>query len=225
MKTYLSILAIALSIFSCKNETKENIVKSPEKELTIAEKIAEAHGFNNWSKVKELAFTFNVDAESNHFDRSFIWNPKTNQVTAITRKDTISYSRKKVDSLSLRADQGFINDKFWLLPAFQMVWDSGTTFSKSTKEIAPISKDSLNKITLTYSKDGGYTPGDAYDFFYDNNYLIKEWIFRQANSEKPSMITAFSDYKTVKGISFPTKSTKDGENWSLYFTDVKIKTE
>ena len=222
MKTHLLILSISLSLLSCKNEVKKETVT---KALSISEKIAEAHGFSNWKNVTEIQFTFNVDRDSSHFDRSFIWSPKTNQVTAITTKDTITYLRKNVDSLSLNADQSFINDKFWLFPAFQLAWDKGTTISKPRREIAPISKDSLNKITLTYNSEVGYTPGDAYDIFYDTNYHIKEWIFRKANQEKPSMTTAFSNYKTIKGISFPTKSTKEAKNWALYFTDVKIKTE
>ncbi|WP_375238230.1 hypothetical protein [Aurantibacter sp.] len=225
MKTYILIIGLSLSLFSCKNDIKKDTPKTSNTKLTIAEKIAEAHGLSNWKNVTEIKFTFNVDRDSSHFDRSFIWKPKTNQVTAITVKDTISYFRKNVDSISLRADQSFINDKFWLLPAFQLAWDKGTTISKPKREIAPISKDSLNKITLIYNSELGYTPGDAYDIFYDKNYHIKEWIFRQANQEKPSMITVFSEYKTIKGISFPTKSTKETPNWSLYFTDLKITTE
>jgi hypothetical protein len=226
MKTLSSILLISILLVSCKTDPKpseQTIVT--EKELSAADKIAEAHGFKNWSRVKELAFTFNVDKDSTHFERAYIWNTKTNEVTAMTVNDAITYQRKQVDSLSLRADQGFINDKFWLLPAFQLVWDSGTTISKPVKEQAPISNDSLNKITLSYSNNGGYTPGDAYDFYYDENYYIKEWIFRKGNSKEPSIITAFSDYKTIEGLSFPTKSKKKDNNWSLYFTDIKVKTE
>jgi hypothetical protein len=222
MKKLIYITFIGLSFISCKQKSE---TKQPEKKISVAEKIANAHGFENWKQVSQIQFTFNVDRDSSHFDRSYICKPKTNQVTAITTKDTITYLRKNVDSLSLNADQSFINDKFWLFPAFQLTWDKGTTISKPKIEIAPISKDRLNKITLTYNSEVGYTPGDAYDIFYDTNYHIKEWIFRKANQEKPSMTTAFSNYKTIKGISFPTKSTKEAKNWALYFTDVKIKTE
>ena len=225
MKSQLTFILLISLIFSCKDEPKAITLDSETTALNIAEKIANAHGYDNWKTVSELAFTFNVDRDSSHFERSFIWQPKTKKVTAINQKDSITYNRKQVDSLSLRADQAFINDKFWLLPAFQMLWDSGTSITTPRREVAPISQDSLNKITLTYNNDGGYTPGDAYDFYYDKNYLLKEWIFRKGNSKKPSMTTAFSEYETIQGISFPTKSTKDGDRWSLYFTDIKIKTE
>ncbi len=225
MKNKGLIIIVLLLCFSCKKDTKTTTPEIEKTPLSIAEKIANAHGYEHWKNVSELKFTFNVDRDSSHFERSFIWQPKTKKVIAINKKDSVTYNRNKVDSLSLRSDQAFINDKFWLLPAFQMVWDSGTTISEAKTEIAPISKDSLSKITLTYSNDGGYTPGDAYDFYYDKNYHLKEWIFRKGNSEKPSMITAFSEYKTIEDISFPTKSTKDGKSWSLYFTDIEIKNE
>ena len=223
MKIHIAVLSLAFILFSCKKETSTKVKE--EKQLTIAEKIANAHGFQKWNNVKEIAFTFNVDRDSSHYERSWIWKPKTNEVTAISATDTLTFLRKNVDSLSLRADQGFINDKFWLLPAFQLVWDSGTQISKPIKEKAPISKKELNKITLLYIGNGGYTPGDAYDFYYNEDYFIEEWIFRKSNSEKPSMTTSFSEYKTIENISFPTKSIKEYENWSLYFTDIQIETE
>jgi hypothetical protein len=225
MKTYFLALTVVLSTISCKNKPNNEARKPIEKELTIAEKIGKAHGFDNWKNVKELAFTFNVDRDSSHFERTWIWKPKTNHVTSISKNDTISFYRKDVDSLSLRADQGFINDKFWLLPAFQLLWDKGVTVSEPIKAVSNFSKDSLNKITLTYNKEGGYTPGDAYDIYFDENFILKEWIFRKENQEKPSMLTAFSNYKTINNISFPTKNTKTNGNWALHFTDVKIKTE
>ena len=174
---------------SCKQSEKQTT--KPVKELTVAEKIAEAHGINHWNKVTELTFTFNVDKDSTHYDRTWIWKPKTNQVTAISKTDTITYLRAEVDSLSQRADQGFINDKFWLLAPFNLIWDSGTTISESVEETAPISKKILYKITLTYPNEGGYTPGDAYDFYYNSDFFIEEWVYRKGNAKEPSMMSTW----------------------------------
>jgi len=113
MKAY-PLFVIALLIFSsCKQENKE--ATAEVKELTIAEKIAQANGIDNWKNVNEIKFTFNVDRADSHFERSWTWNPKTDDVTMMTSADTVSYNRKSIDSLSMRADQGFINDKYWLL--------------------------------------------------------------------------------------------------------------
>lgn len=218
MKNTILLLGILIVLISCKKEEK----KAVEKELTIAEKIANAHGFENWDTVSKIAFTFNVDKDSTHFERSWTWKPKTNDITLISKKDTITYNRKSIDSLSLKADQGFINDKFWLLIPFQMVWDSGTTISDPTQEKAPISEKLLNKITLRYSNNGGYTPGDAYDLFYDDSFIIKEWVFRKSNSKTPSMITSFENHKDFNGIKIALNHIKKGENWNLNFTNIQV---
>jgi len=218
MKNTFLILCTFITLISCKKEEKKEVTK----ELSIAEKIANAHGFENWNTVSEIAFTFNVDKDSTHFERSWAWKPKTNDVRLISNLDTIHYNRKNVDSLSVKADQGFINDKFWLLAPFQLVWDSGTTITEPTQEKAPISETLLNKITLVYAIEGGYTPGDAYDFYYDDNYRIKEWVYRKGNAEAPSMITSFENYKDFNGIKIALEHIKKGDNWNLNFTNIQV---
>ena len=133
-------IAIAVFIFTnCKQKPKTKEVKP---EISVAQKIANAHGFKHWNKVSKIQFTF---AEK----RSWIWHPKTNAVTLMTENDTLNYNRKQVDSTTLKADQAFINDKFWLLIPFQLVWDKSANISAPEKAIAPISKMQLNKITIT----------------------------------------------------------------------------
>ena len=220
MKKLIYITFIGLIFIGCKQKS-ETI--QPQKEISIAEKIAKAHGFENWKHVSEIQFTFNVDKDSSHFGRSWIWKPKANEVTSFSKKDTINYNRSKIDSTLTKTDSGFINDKYWLLVAFQLIWDNGTTISKTTKETAPISKSKLNKITITYPNEGGYTPGDAYDIYYGNDFLIKEWIFREANQKEPSMITTFENYQDFNGIKIALDHKKAEGNWNLKFTNIKIK--
>lgn len=227
MNRLLSILCMALVMLSCKSETNERqpiSVTSTEttKEIAIAEKIANAHGFKNWKTVNQIQFRFNVNRNGNTSGRSWTWSPKTNDITLVSDQDTISYNRKSVDSLSLNADKGFINDKFWLLVPFQLIWDEGTTISEPTKAEAPISKNTLNKITLTYGNEGGYTPGDAYDIYYSDDYLIREWIFREGNSETPSMSTTFENYKTYNGIKIATDHKMKEGDFNLFFSNIKV---
>ena len=118
MKNFICVLALAFIVVSCKENKKS--VKTPTS-LSIAEKISNAYGFENWKKVSQIKFTFNVDRDSSHFERSWSWNPKTSDVTLISNNDTISYNRKLVDSLSLDTDKKFINDKYWLLVPFQLI--------------------------------------------------------------------------------------------------------
>jgi hypothetical protein len=222
MRSAIIFFTSIVLLFSCNSNLKQEVAQT-EQQKSVQEKIAESHGFKNWDQVSKLHFTFNVDREGNHFDRSWIWEPKNNRVTMITATDTISYNLSAVDSLSLNADRAFINDKFWLLIPFQLVWDTNTTISETEKVLAPIGNDSINKITITYPSDGGYTPGDAYDIFYNDNYVIEEWIYRRGNSPEPSLTNSFENYITVNGIKFAQDHKQPGLDWNLNFTNIKVE--
>lgn len=230
MKNLLAILFVSTLLFSCNNTKKsqdavENEQSISNENLSTAEKIANANGFENWKDVTEIAFTFNVDRADNHFDRSWVWKPKTGDIIMMSAKDTVNYNRSKMDTLIMKTDGAFINDKYWLLAPFQLVWDKGTTFSEKEKVVAPISKDTLNQLTIVYGNDGGYTPGDAYDFFYGKDFKIKEWNYRKGNSETPSMSTTWEDYENFNGIEI-AKTHKDSTgNFKLYFTNISVRNE
>lgn len=221
MKPILYAVCFLFLITSCKSDKKEDI-KTNEQELTTAQKIANASGFENWKNVSQIDFTFNVDRDTTHFERSWVWKPKTGDVRLISGKDTISYNRKSVDSISLNADKGFVNDKYWLLAPYQLVWDASTKISDPLKAEAPISKLEMNKVTITYSDGGGYTPGDAYDLYFNDDYLLKEWVYRQGNSKEPSMMTTWEDYEDFNGLKLAKTHKKPDSNWKLHFTNIKV---
>jgi len=230
MTRLFTILSLFIILVSCKTETKNaetisETISEEKKELTIADHIAKAHGFDNWKNINEIKFTFNVDRGENHFERTWKWQPKENYVVSMVSKDSITmYNRSETLAPNFVAvDKGFINDKYWLLVPFQLIWDEGTTISEPTKEEAPISKTELNKITLTYGNEGGYTPGDAYDIFYDDDYMIREWVFREGNSETPSMTTTFENYEDFNGIKIAKDHKMADGNFNLYFSNIKVK--
>ncbi|OUR94406.1 hypothetical protein A9Q87_01845 [Flavobacteriales bacterium 34_180_T64] len=219
MKNYFLILSILLIYASCQ---KNKTVIKESKVSTVAEQIANAHGLSHWNKVSQIKFTFNVDRDSSHYERSWSWKPKTNDVSLITNTDTIKYNRTDIDSISINADKAFINDKYWLLVPFQLVWDESTTITEPVQTEAPISKKLLNKITLTYSNEGGYTPGDAYDIYYSDDFLIQEWVFRKANSKDATLTSTFENYQTFNGLKIALTHKKPERNWNLNFTDVIV---
>lgn len=221
---YLSIICLLL-VSSCKSDKEEKITEDIQvkQELTVAEKIANAHGFENWKNVSKVQFTFQVDKDSVKGNgRAWIWFPKENRVLLKDNDKSYDYIRNEVDSTTIVADKSFINDKFWLLIPFQLVWDTSAEISTPKKAEAPISKKELHMITLTYSDEGGYTPGDAYDIFYDDDFIIKEWVFRKGNSDEPSLTTTFENIKDYNGIKIATDHKQEGGHWNLNFTDVSI---
>ena len=218
----IKLVLLGLLFIGCKTEKKETPPKE-EKTYDIVEKIANAHGFQNWKNIGELHFTFNVNRDSSHFERSWIWNIKDNKVTAISQNDTTTYQRSKLDSTTNKINGKFINDKYWLLAPFNLVWDKGNyTFDHQEKEMAPISKKPMHRLTIVYGTEGGYTPGDAYDFYFGDDYRLQEWVFRKENQPEASLVTTWEDYIEKDGLQIAQTHTND-EGFSLYFTKLEVK--
>ncbi len=228
MKIKLTTLIFCILLVACKNDSAKIVQESTPEEpkiQTLAEKIAYAHGYDNWSNVEQFEFTFGGKIEEPQSGRSWQWKPKTNDITMMTSSDTISYNRNSMDSLALRTDPAFINDKFWALIPFQLIWDEGLTISEPIKAAAPISKTELSKVVMTYSNEGGYTPGDAYDLYIDEDYMIREWSFRKGNAEEPSLSNTFENYSDYNGIKV-AQDHKFGEgDRNLLIRNVKVVLE
>ena len=222
MRNICLILSLLVTLYSCKEEKTKESDKSIV-EFSLPEKIAQAHGIDNWNKVQSLKFTFNVDRDTLHFERSWIWDIKNQEVSQIAAGDTIRYNRKEVDSTLAKVDAGFINDKYWLLAPFNLVWDQNSyTYEHEKEVIAPISKKPMQKLTIVYGSEGGYTPGDAYDFFFEDDYRIREWIFRKSNQPEPSTITTWEAYEEIGGLLISKMHNRDTGDSSISFTGVAV---
>jgi hypothetical protein len=218
----LAILGFLL-IAGCGGKNTNKETEKTEDPRSYLRQLAVAHGFNHWSTVKEIRFTFNVDRDSSHFERSWIWETGPNRVTRITAMDTIQYYRNQVDSTLTSVDAGFINDKFWLLAPYQWVWDEKSFSDTLIRNVAaPISGNLLDKLTITYGNEGGYTPGDAYDFYIGKDSLISEWVFRKGNQSEPSLSTTWEDYISLKGLKIGSMHKNAEGSFKLYFTGIKV---
>ena len=218
------IFIIALLAFSCKSERKPQSARASQ-ELTILDSIAFAHGFEQWKEVSQIQYTFNVDRDSNHFERSWTWKPQQNAITLVSGNDTLSYTRTiPLDSAYIQADQGFINDKYWLLAPFNLVWDRDSfSYTHQKESKAPISGENMQQLTIVYKNEGGYTPGDAYDFYFNDDLIIREWAFREANANEAGLITTWEDHIETQGIKIAKTHRRDTGNWTLYFDDISIQ--
>lgn len=231
MKSKLSYACLGLLIYlstACKQQPKavQTTEASVAVEETILDKVAIAHGYDHWPAIKKIAFTFNVDRNGNHFQRSWQWHTKTNSVTYATATDSLTYTRNAMDSIAQKANAGFINDRYWLLAPFNLMWDrSNFSYVHTENEKAPLSGKPMHKLTIVYGDQGGYTPGDAYDFYFEDAYLIREWVFRKGNQPDASAITQWGDYKDTLGIKMATKHTRPNEDFTLYFDGILLETK
>jgi hypothetical protein len=119
-------------------------------------------------------------------------------------------------------DGGFINDKYWLMFPFQLVWDTGYTYTIMENIPAPISGQSSTQLTIVYNQEDGYTPGDAYDLFLDENYLIKEWVFRKGNGIEGRPLT-WENEKDFNGVKFATEHKNDDSIKFIWFTGIEVE--
>lgn len=228
MRTLITLLLICLFV-SCKSESKDpmsevdtNDIKSEE--MSTAQKIANAHGYVNWKNVNRIEFTFKVDRGGQSGNgRAWTWFPKQDSIQLTSDTSTINYMRSEMDSTAMKVDPAFINDKFWLLIPFQLVWDEGTTISEAVKANGPISNIEFNKITLTYGNEGGYTPGDAYDIYFDKDYIIREWTFRKGNASTPTMSTTFENYQDFNGLLLARDHKMAQGDFNLNFQNVSVE--
>lgn len=219
----VSALALLLLVITSSFIIPKSLKREKIQEETILEKVANANGFQNWKNVEKIKFTFNVDRDTTHFERTWTWKPKTNNITATSAEGTINYNWSNMDSIANKTNAGFINDKYWLLAPYQLAWDADNVAHTHVKEAeAPISKKPMQKLTIVYGGEGGYTPGDAYDFYFGDDLIIKEWVYRKSNQPEPSMITSFEDYKLIDGLNIATMHKMPNSNFKLYFTELEV---
>lgn len=158
--------------------------------------IANAYGFPHWEQVEEIAFTFNVQAPGRDAtSRSWTWNPRTRQVTRTRNGESITFTAGRPrNQAETDADKQFINDSYWLLFPFQIVWSNPKLIDYGPQPL-PIPPDNgsdamaTRKVTVQYPEEGGYTPGDAYDLYLDENHRITQWVFRRGGGDKGSPAT------------------------------------
>ncbi|SHI34838.1 hypothetical protein SAMN04488096_101229 [Mesonia phycicola] len=224
MKKILSAFILASITFGCKNSSENSeSEKNKTPELTVLEKVAQAHGYDNFKNIEQLTYTFNVDRDTIHFERSWQWQPQKNQIKMLTAQDTLEYVRENMDSIQLKANQAFINDKYWLLFPFQLVWDQGFQHSIKENIKAPISEQPMTEITIAYDNKDGYTPGDTYKVYVDKDFIIREWSYTPSGSNEPRLATTWEKYQTFNGLKIATTHQNKEGNFKLYFTNIKAK--
>lgn len=219
MKNLLFLLAIVGFSFACGQKQK-----LPD---TLPFQVAKAYGFDKFDQVKSISFTWNVQRDSvNVLSRDWKWNIQDSSVYYSGPDTTFTYSLT-ADSLP-KQDGGFINDKYWAMMPFQLAWDSGYTFVTSENVPSPIKGIPSTKLTILYQSGEpkadrmGYTPGDAYDLYLDENKMIVEWVFRRGNSPEGRPVTweSVEDHGPLK---FATEHFNAEGKRTLWISNIKVE--
>ncbi|MGB6219862.1 hypothetical protein [Haloferula sp.] len=193
------------------------------------QKIAQAAGLDAFGSVESLSYTFNADLGEKKFIRSWTWLPGSNDVTLhgeSTAQD-ISYQRGQIasseDADLTKIDQQFVNDLYWLIFPFQVVWDPSVSVEALPKAAAAVVPDAPAGLRVRYPAGMGYTPGDVYDLFYDKDHKVTHWVFRKGGSAEPSRVSEWKDYKDFNGLSISLNRPSPDDSVRIWFEDVTVK--
>lgn len=201
----------------------------------LAEQMAKAYGLDSFGKIEAIRYTFNAELPGVKLSRSWEWNPKT---------DTVSYEGKDKDGKPVKAtyqrsqlgsqsdavkneiEPNFLNDQYWLIFPFHVVWDGSATVTDDGKQKLPLAKTSAERLVVKYPSDGGYSEGDTWELYVGADKRIAELIFRRGGTRKPGVVIAtWADYKKAGPLLVSTdhRGTADGKPLRVSFSDVSVK--
>src|SRR5260370_20787760 len=200
----------------------------------IAEKMAKTYGLDSFGQIEAVRYHFNVDFPGRKLSRSWVWEPKADRVT-YEGKDKAgnpvkaTYVRSQLNSqpanVKNEIDPGFVNDQYWLLFPFHVIWDTGANVEDKGMHKLPIGKGSAEHVVVKYSS-GGYTPGDTWELYVGPDNRIQELMFRHGGSAKPSVtIVTWAGYKKAGPLLISTdhRGPPAGKPVRVFFSDVSVK--
>lgn len=195
----------------------------------VAKEIAQAAGLDAFSKVTELRYTFHVNlgGDKPEISRSWTWKPKMDEVTMTKPgEEPVTYLRSELEGASeavIAADKAFINDQYWLIFPFHLVWDEGVTITESSGK-SPIDGVDCRIVDVQYGSGMGYTPGDLYKLSVDDSGKVFEWAFHPGGAAEAARVTRWTDYEDKGGLQISMNRESGGE-FKVWFTDVTVATE
>jgi hypothetical protein len=197
--------------------------------------MAKAYGLDSFGQIEAIRYTFNADFPGVELSRNWEWNPKTDTVS-YEGKDKegkpvkVTYQRSQLgsqsDAIKNEIDPAFINDQYWLLLPFHVVWDGGATVTDEGMHKMPLGNASAERVVMKYPSEGGDSPGDTWELYIGADKRIEEFIFRRGGPRKPSVVIAtWAGYKKAGPLLVSTdhRGTADEKPLRISFSDVSVK--
>lgn len=193
-----------------------------ESQTTLPLQVAKAYGYDQFDDIKSIRYTWNVQIDSaRKMARTWTWDVSNKMVRFEDQDTSLMYSQEKINKELQEMHHSFINDKYWLMFPFQLAWDTGYEFEVEEASTAPISGQKCTRLTVVYNSKEGYTPGDAYDLFIDENNMIMEWVYRKGNGKKGRAYT-WEGIKQFGDIKLATEHKNEAGEMKIWFTDIQV---
>jgi hypothetical protein len=200
-----------------------------------AQEMAKTCGVDSFDQIEAIRYTFNIEFPGVKVARSWEWEPKTGKITYDSKdKDGnpvhVSYLRSELssqpDMVKNVVDPAFFNDQYWLLIPLHAIWDTSAAVTDDGMQKLGLTDASLDRISIKYSGETGYTPGDTWELYVDADHRVAEMDYHRGGPKKPSLvIVSWAGYKKAGPMLFSTehKGTADGAPLTQTFTDVAVK--
>jgi len=208
-------------------------ISSAQTRPPIAEQLAKAYGLDAFGQIDAIRYTFNVKFPGVNISRSWVWEPKTGQISYEGKDKNgnpvkATYIRSQLDSqpanVKEQVDPAFNNDQYWLVFPFHVYWDGADVQDDGMQKL-PMGKGTARHVVVKYG-GGGYTPGDTWELFVGSDNRVEELLFHHGGTAKPSVVIAtWTGYKKAGPLLVSTehRGTADGKPLELSFSNVAVK--
>jgi hypothetical protein len=200
----------------------------------IAEQMAKTHGLDAFGQIEAIRYTFSAQFPGVNVSRSWVWQPKTDQVSYEGKEKDgkpvqVTYVRSQLNGEPANVkddiDPAFVNDQYNLLFPFHVVWDSANVEDTGMHKL-PLGKGSAKRVVVKYPSGGGYSPGDTWELYVGSDDRVKAFIFHRGGPQKPRVAIATWTGYTKAGpllISTVRRGTADGKPLRVVFSNVSVK--
>jgi hypothetical protein len=202
----------------------------------LAEQMAKTYGLDAFGQIEGIRYTFTAELPGVTLSRSWEWNPKTDTVS-YQGKDksgkpvTATYQRSQLgsqsDAIKKQIDPAFINDQYWLLLPFHVIWDGSATVTDDGMQKLPIGDGAAERLVMKYpSQGGGYAPGDTWELYVGADKRVEQMIYRRGGTAKPRLVIAtWAGHKKAGPLLVSTdhRGTADGKPLRISLSDVSVK--
>ncbi|MEP6809797.1 MAG: hypothetical protein ABI992_06105 [Chthoniobacterales bacterium] len=167
-------LVLALSLLGAVHLPGE---EADAKAQELAKSVWQASGGENWSKVKEIRFTFVVEENGKELARAeHDWKvaDMTDHVKWKDKDVTVNLAAPATDEAAKAAYARWTNDSYWLLAPLKIL-DPGTKLAAEGQ----IESDGAmcDVLRLSFAQVG-LTPGDQYVLYIDpQTKLVRAWDY------------------------------------------------